>query len=55
LAAVQHGLGDRIGDVIVPYLSDGAYLAGFESFADECAYYLEGYLYGYPFTMTTEK
>jgi uncharacterized protein len=40
---------DRIGDVIVPYLSDGAYLAGFESFADECAYYLEGYLYGYPF------
>ena len=47
--AIDSGDIDRIGDIIVPYLSDGAYLAGFESFADECAYYLEGYLYGYPF------
>lgn len=40
---------DRIGDVIVPYLSGEEYLAGFELFADECAYYLDGYIYGYPF------
>lgn len=38
-----------IGDVIVSDLSDGNYAAAFDRFADECAYYLNGYLNGFPF------
>ena len=40
-----------IGDVIVPDLSDGDYAASFGKFADECAYYLNGYLNGFPFNV----
>ena len=40
---------DWIGDAIVPDLSDGNYLEAFELFADECAYYLDGYINGFPF------
>lgn len=47
--AIDTSVIDRIGDAIVPYLSGGDYLAGFEVFADECAYYLDGYINGYPF------
>lgn len=40
---------DAICDVIVSDLSDGDYADAFHSFAEECAYYLQGYVYGYPF------
>ena len=45
------GTGDiaAIGDVIVPDLSEGNYADAFALFADECAYYLNGYTNGYPF------
>jgi uncharacterized protein len=38
-----------IGDAIVPGLSDGDYAYAFDEFIDQCQYYLEGYLNGYPF------
>ena len=37
-----------IGDVIVSDLSDGNYAAAFEGFADQCAYYLDGHINGFP-------
>ena len=40
---------DAIGDAIVSDLSDGAYADAFSTFADQCAYYLDGYLNGFPF------
>ena len=40
---------DAIGDAIVSDLSDGAYADAFADFADQCAYYLDGYLNGFPF------
>ena len=40
---------DTIGDAIVSDLSDGAYADAFSAFADQCAYYLDGYLNGFPF------
>jgi len=40
---------DAIGDAIVSNLSDGAYADAFFTFADQCAYYLDGYLNGFPF------
>lgn len=42
---------DAIGDAIVSDLSDGAYVDAFSTFADQCAYYLEGYLNGFPFNV----
>ena len=41
-------IGD-IGDKIVSDLSDGDYAGAFDTFADECAWYLNGYLNGFPF------
>ena len=38
-----------ISDEIVGNLSDGDYDGAFHEFADECAYYLEGYVNGFPF------
>ena len=38
-----------IGDVIKPDLSDGDYAEAFAGFADECVYYLDGYINGFPF------
>ena len=38
-----------IGDAIVPHLSGGDYMAAFEEFADQCAYYLDGHINGFPF------
>lgn len=38
-----------IGDEIVYYLSGGDYAGAFDEFVDECAYYLDGYLNGFPF------
>lgn len=40
---------DSISDKIVSDLSDGNYYDAFDSFADECDYYLNGYLNGFPF------
>lgn len=40
---------DRICDEIVSNLSEGDYAGAFHEFADECAYYLDGYLNGFPF------
>lgn len=40
---------DAIGEAIVSDLSDGNYGAAFTEFADQCAYYLDGYLNGFPF------
>lgn len=44
---------DMIGDVIVPDLSEGNYADAFHAFADECAYYLDGYINGFPFAFGT--
>ena len=40
---------DAISEAIVSNLSDGDYADAFITFADNCAYYLDGYLNGYPF------
>ena len=47
--AIDTGAIDSIGDEIVPYLSDGQYAEGFGAFADQCVYYLDGYINGFPF------
>lgn len=39
----------RIGDNIVSDLSNGNYADAFHKFADECGYYLNGHLNGFPF------
>ena len=40
---------DQISDAIVSDLSDGDYLDAFDTFADQCAYYLDGHINGFPF------
>lgn len=40
---------DTISDAFVPYLSDGDYADAFNAFADECEYYINGHLNGFPF------
>jgi uncharacterized protein len=40
---------DAISEAIVFNLSDGDYADAFITFADNCAYYLDGYLNGFPF------
>lgn len=40
---------DVIGEAIVSDLSDGYYADAFDTFAEECAYYLDGYRNGFPF------
>lgn len=47
--AIDSGDIDSIGDVIVSDLSDGDYAAAFDGFADQCDYYLEGFVNGFPF------
>ena len=47
--SVDAGDIDSIGDVIVSDLSDGDYTAAFDAFADQCGYYLDGYINGFPF------
>ena len=42
---------DAISDAIVSDMSDGNYGAAFEEFADQCAYYLDGYINGFPFNV----
>ena len=40
---------DAMGDAFVSDLSDGNYATAFTEFADQCAYYLDGHLNGFPF------
>ena len=40
---------DAMGDGFVSDLSDGNYAAAFTEFADQCVYYLDGHLNGFPF------
>ena len=40
---------DKMGDAFVSDLSDGNYAAAFTEFADQCIYYLDGHLNGFPF------
>ena len=40
---------EAISDAIVSDLSDGDYADAFETFADRCAYYLDGAINGFPF------
>lgn len=42
-----------IGDLIVSDLSDGNYADAFETFAEECQYYLDGHINGFPFDAGT--
>ena len=41
-----------IREAITPYLSDGEYAQAFRTFCDECRYYLEGNLNGFPFNFS---
>ena len=47
--AIDSNAIEDIGDAIVSDLSDGNYADAFHGFADECVYYLDGYLNGFPF------
>ncbi len=40
---------DYISDAIVSDLSAGDYASAFETFAEECDYYINGYINGFPF------
>ena len=40
---------DSIGEAIVSDLSDGNYASAFGTFGEECAWYLNGYVNGFPF------
>lgn len=40
---------DAIGKAIVSDLSDGNYADAFDTFAEHCTYYLDGYVNGFPF------
>ena len=40
---------NTMGDAFVSDLSDGNYAAAFTEFADQCVYYLDGHLNGFPF------
>ena len=42
---------DAISEAIVSDLSEGAYGDAFATFADQCAYYLDGYRNGFPFNV----
>ena len=42
---------DTIGNAIISDLSDGNYATTFDTFADKCEYYLDGYINGFPFNV----
>lgn len=42
---------DAIGSAIVSDLSAGDYAAAFDTYAEKCGYYLEGYRNGFPFDL----
>ena len=47
--AITAGDIENISDLIVTDLSNGDYADAFNAFADECEYYLNGYINGFPF------
>lgn len=47
--AITSGNIDAIGDAIVSDLSNAYYADAFDTFANECEYYLDGYINGFPF------
>ena len=51
----QDAIGDweieDIGDAIAPFLTDGDYYDAFVEFSDQCAYYLDGHINGFPFEL----
>ena len=47
--ALTPGRIDKITDAITPDLSDGDYYGAFDTFVQECEYYLDGYHNGFPF------
>lgn len=47
--AIGSGKIEKIGDAFRSDLSAGNYAAAFGTFADECGYYLDGHINGYPF------
>ncbi len=47
--AIDTGDIDKMGDAFVSDLSDGNYADAFDAFTEQCAYYLDGYLNGFPF------
>ena len=47
--AIDPGAIEDIGDAMTGDLSDGSYADAFLTFAEGCAYYLDGYVNGYPF------
>lgn len=49
--AINEDVIESIGDEIVSDLTDGDYADAFETFAQECDYYLDGYLNGFPFNV----
>lgn len=51
--AVDHDAISAIGDSIVDDLSGGYYADAFHGFADQCAYYLDGHINGFPFDFGT--
>ena len=40
---------EKMGDAFVSDLSDGYYSDAFDTYADKCEYYLNGYINGFPF------
>lgn len=40
---------DKISDAMVSDMSDGNYYAAFDTFIDQCEYYLDGHINGFPF------
>ncbi len=44
---------DTIGEAFKSDLSDGNYADAFDTFADQCEYYLDGYINGFPFDVST--
>ena len=47
--AIDPGTGDKIGEAFADDLSAGFYGDAFETYAQECAYYLDGHINGFPF------
>lgn len=47
--AIDGGVIDDISNEVQPQLSDGDYADAFETFAEQCEYYLEGHKNGFPF------
>lgn len=43
---------EKISDAIVADMSDGDYYAAFHEFIDQCDYYLDGHINGFPFDWT---